>query len=220
MDYFAKRFAEELAGGITVKVIAFATSHHRFNYIHPFPDGNGRVSRLMSHAISHQIGIGCHGLWSISRGLARGLKDKSEYKAMMDLADSPRRDDTDGRGNLSRKALVQFVEWFLKISLDQIQFMTLLFDINNLGERLKRLVAQSDSLRPEASHLLQQTLVRGQIERGEAPAITGLPERTARRVLDNLESAGLLASSTPKGPVSLRFPIDTREILFPKLFQD
>jgi len=30
--------------------MAMAAAHHRFNYIHPFPDGNGRVSRLMSHA--------------------------------------------------------------------------------------------------------------------------------------------------------------------------
>ena len=33
--------------------MAIAAAHHRFNYIHPFPDGNGRVSRLMSHAMAH-----------------------------------------------------------------------------------------------------------------------------------------------------------------------
>jgi hypothetical protein len=43
------------------------------NYIHPFPDGNGRVSRLMSHAMALTAGIGGQGLWSVSRGLARGL---------------------------------------------------------------------------------------------------------------------------------------------------
>ncbi|WP_287429078.1 Fic family protein, partial [Sphingobium sp.] len=46
-----------------------ATAHHRFNWIHPFPDGNGRVSRLMSHAMALKAGIGAHGLWSVSRGL-------------------------------------------------------------------------------------------------------------------------------------------------------
>ena len=39
----------------------------------PFPNGNGRVSRLMSHAMGLSAGIGVHGLWSVSRGLARGL---------------------------------------------------------------------------------------------------------------------------------------------------
>ena len=53
----------------------------RLNYIHPFPEGNGRVSRLMSHAMAHTAGIGAHRLWSVSRGLARGLESRTEYNA-------------------------------------------------------------------------------------------------------------------------------------------
>ena len=55
--------------GKAARILAIPAAHHRFNYIHPFPDGNGRVSRLMSHAMAHEAGIGAHGLWSISRGL-------------------------------------------------------------------------------------------------------------------------------------------------------
>ncbi len=33
----------------------------------PLLDGNGRVSRLMSHAMAHRAGVGAHGLWSVSR---------------------------------------------------------------------------------------------------------------------------------------------------------
>ena len=61
---------------------------------------------------------------------------------------------------------------------------------------------------------------RGRIHRGEASRITGLPERTARRVLGDIVDAGLLASATPKGPVSLRFPSDTLEGLFPRFYPD
>jgi len=49
-------------------VTAIAAAHHRLNYIHPFPDGNGRVSRLMSHAMAQVADIGAHGLWSVPRG--------------------------------------------------------------------------------------------------------------------------------------------------------
>ncbi|MDF3153382.1 Fic family protein [Mesorhizobium sp. XAP10] len=59
--------------------------------MHPFPDGNGRVSRLMSHAMALEAGIAAHGLWSISRGLARGVKSRTDYKRMMDHADMPAR---------------------------------------------------------------------------------------------------------------------------------
>lgn len=43
-------------------------------------------------------------------------------------------------------------------------------------------------------------------------------ERTARRVLNDAVEAGLLASATPKGPVSLRFPESALEVLFPRLY--
>ena len=69
-------------------------------------------------------------------------------------------------------------------------------------------------MKPEAARLLRETLVRGRIERGEASRITGLPERTARRVLGEVIDAGLLASATPKGPVSLRLPVDALDIAF------
>jgi len=62
----------------------------------------------MSHAMAHTAVIGAHGLWSVSRGLARGLESRDEYKRMMDYADSPRRNDLDGRGNLSLLALKEF----------------------------------------------------------------------------------------------------------------
>lgn len=219
MRYFERRyrFADM---GKAARIMAIASAHHRLNYIHPFPDGNGRVSRLMSHAMALKAGIGAHGLWSVSRGLARGLESRTEYKRMMDYADTPRQGDLDGRGNLSQQALIEFTLWFLKVCLDQVTFMSGLFDLDNLARRLRIYVDQSDGLKPEASKLLEEALIRGQFERGEAPRITGLPERSARRVLNDVTAEGLLASTTPKGPVSLRFPAETLEVLFPKLYPE
>ena len=219
--HFAGRFA--LAPlGTAARIMAIPAAHHRFNFIHPFPDGNGRVSRLMSHAMSHKAGIGANGLWSVSRGLARGLKagpeGRAEYKQMMDHADQPHQDDLDGRGNLSEKALIDFTIWFLKVCLDQVTFMAGLFDLGTLAGRLDTYVARSETLKPEAARLLTEALVRGEIERGDAARITGLPERTARRGLNETVAAGLLASDTPKGKVSLRFPAEALDALFPRLF--
>ena len=60
MDYFSTRYgaAEKWA---STRIIAIASAHHRLNYIHPFLDGNGRVSRLMSHAMALRAGIGGNG---------------------------------------------------------------------------------------------------------------------------------------------------------------
>jgi Fic family protein len=137
---------------------------------------------------------------------------------MMDYADTPRQGDLDGRGNLSLRALQEFVLWFVKVCLDQVTFMSSLFELDNLSRRLTAYVQQSSPLKPEADRLLQEALLRGEFERGELERITGLPERSARRVLNDVIGLGLLASDTPKGKVSLRFPAHALEILFPRLY--
>jgi len=217
MQYFADRFRFDRMGR-AAQIMAIASAHHRFNYIHPFLDGNGRVSRLMSHAMAGVAGIGANGLWSVSRGLARGLDSRGDYKRMMDYADTPREGDLDGRGNLSLRALQEFVLWFLKVCLDQVTFMSSLFDLNNLSQRMTSYVQRSSRLKPQAAGLLQEALIRGELERGEIERITGLPERSARRALNDVIEVGLLASDTPKGKVSLRFPAHTLEELFPRLY--
>jgi len=217
MRHFQESF--DLEGkGPAAKIIAMAAAHHRLNYIHPFPDGNGRVSRLMSHAMGHEAGIGAHGLWSIARGLARGLESSREYKLMMAHADTPRQGDLDGRGNLSLRALTEYIEWYLKICLDQVSFMGRLFDLDALEGRFRRYVQMHGSLRPEATHILDHVLLRGEMARGDASRISGLRERAARDLLGELVRDGILGSATPKGPVSLRFPIHAVDILFPRLF--
>ncbi|GBE11450.1 fic/DOC family protein [bacterium BMS3Bbin12] len=45
--YFEQRYRFADLGK-AARIMAIASAHHRLNYIHPFPDGNGRVSRLMS----------------------------------------------------------------------------------------------------------------------------------------------------------------------------
>ena len=219
MALFENRYRFDTLGRAG-RMMAIAAAHHRFNYVHPFADGNGRVSRLMSHAMAQLSGIGAHGLWSISRGLARGLKSRGEYKQMLDYADTPRQGDLDGRGNLSLKALNEFTLWFLRVCLDQVTFMASLFELGTLSRRLRSYVERSETLKGEASRLLEEALIRGSFERGDAARITGLPERTARRVLNDVVAAGLLGSDTPKGAVSLRFPSDALEILFPRLFPE
>lgn len=220
LRYFERRYRFEGMGKAS-RIMAMAAAHHRLNYIHPFPDGNGRVSRLMSHAMSHDAaGIGAHGLWSVSRGLARGLESRAEYKRMMDYADMPRQGDLDGRGNLSQRSLNEFVLWFLRVCLDQISFMAGLFELETLARRLRSYVERSATLKPETARLLEEALVRGDFERGEASRIAGLPERSARRLVGEAMEHGLLASDTPKGRLSLRFPAETLDILFPRLFPE
>jgi Fic family protein len=220
MARFREVYGERASQSPRARLIDIPAAHHRFAYVHPFPDGNGRVGRLMTHAMFLKAGMGAGGLWSISRGLARGLNSRDEYKSMLAMADSPRHGDRDGRGNLSLEALQAFTLWFLRVALDQVEFMTGLFDLDNLAARLRRVVETDLQLDPRGATILQAVLARGELPRGEAASLIGLGDRTGRAILSELTGRGLLASDTPKGSVRLAFPPDYVDQLFPRLFYE
>ena len=199
------------------RLVAAAASHHRLLWIHPFIDGNGRVTRLYSHAYLKIIDIGSS-LWSVPRGLAR---DVEGYKTRLDAADALRQDDLDGRGNLSQKGLEEFCEFFLKICIDQIAFMESLLKPAELVRRIDIYTEEEVRAKrlPKGSFpLLREALFAGEFERGKATSLTGYKDRQARTVLKELLEKRLLTSKQPKGAVRLGFPIDIVERWFPSLY--
>lgn len=199
------------------QIVAVAASHHRFLWIHPFFDGNGRVARLMSHAVLKRMGIGSS-LWSVARGLARNVE---RYKALLMEADEPRRNDLDGRGSLSQAALIEFCEFFLATCLDQVEYMRSILEPSELLRRIEIYVEEEMRAQrlPKGSFpLLREVFLAGEIERGAAPSITGYAERMARTVVSKLVERGLLTSATPKGALALAFPLAVVERWFPALY--
>ncbi len=199
------------------RVVSIAAAHHRFVWIHPFFDGNGRVARLMSHAMLKRVGIGSS-LWSVARGLAREV---NRYKALLMAADQPRRNDLDGRGALSQSALIEFCEFFLATCVDQVGFMRSILEPAELLRRIEIHVEEEIRARrlPKGTFpLLREAVMAGEFERGKAAAITGYRERMARTVVARLLERGLLVSGSPKGPVRLAFPLDVVERWFPTLY--
>jgi Fic family protein len=216
LDRFAQAYDPRQLSKVR-QTVAVAAAHHRFLWIHPFYDGNGRVARLMSHAMLKRLGVGS-GLWSVSRGLARNA---SLYKTLLTAADQPRRNDLDGRGNLSQAALVEFCQFFLAACVDQVGYMRSVLDPSELLRRMEIYV--EDEVRagrlPRGSFpLLREALLAGQFERGQAPALTGYKERMARTVLARLLELGMLLSSGPKSPVRLGFPLVVVDRWFPSLY--
>lgn len=222
LTVFLVRFAQAYQPDRLSKVdqiLAAAASHHRFVWIHPFLDGNGRVVRLFSHAYFQRIGIGSS-LWSVSRGLARQMQ---EYRSHLAQADQQRRNDYDGRGNLSMAALVSFCEFFLETCIDQIDFMTKLLEPIQLLARIEAnilIAVQQRSLLPGSFALLKAAFLEGEVARGQAAAITGYQERQARSMLKRLIDQGLLVADSPKGAVRLGFPTRAAEQWLPRLWID
>lgn len=220
LSRFLRRFEEIYDFGRLPKlkaIIAIAASHHRFLWIHPFFDGNGRVARLMAHAMMLRSEVGCS-IWSVSRGLAR---NSVEYKSKLMEADSVRKGNLDGRGALSAGALERFCEFFLSTAIDQVEFMESLLQPSELLRRMKLYVddeVSANRLPPRSMSLLREAFIAGELERGRAPEITGYRERRGREILSQLLSKGLLVSQGPRAPVRLGFPLDVVERWFPQLY--
>ena len=206
--------------GLDRLLVAAACAHHRYVWVHPFLDGNGRACRLQLHAALFRLS---GGLWSVNRGLAR---KRDEYYARLSEADMPRHGDYDGRGNLSEKMLLAWCRFFIDVCLDQVRFMEDTLQLGTLKDRLTSLVMvrshQRGNLgyRREAILPLHHVLAVGPVTRGDFIQMTGLGERTGRKVLAQLLKDRLLISDTPKGEVRIGFPLDCLHLLFPNLYPE
>ena len=217
---FLARFEGAYCGlGVAETILAAAAAHHRLLWIHPFLDGNGRVARLMSHAMLLRA-LNTGGVWSIARGLAR---DVETYKRHLIACDMRRRNDLDGRGNLSEEALSEFTEFFLQICLDQVTYMEDLAQPNKLRARIQLWANEeiaTDSLPKQAVNLLDALLYRGEIPRGEVKDALNVSDRSARRVISALANHEVVASNTPKGPLHIAFPARLASRWMPGLFPE
>lgn len=215
---FLARF-EEVYGnlGRSETIVAAAAAHHRLLWIHPFVDGNGRVARLMSHAVLLEA-IDTGGLWSVTRGLARSV---ATYKGHLMACDNPRRNDLDGRGNLSEEALSAFTAFFLDTCLDQVRFMEDLVQPDRLRTRVLLWAAEetrSGRLPGKAEQIVEAVLFRGELPRGDAASLVGTGDRQARRVVAALIDRGVLVSESSRAPLRMAFPAKLASRWMPGLF--
>jgi Fic family protein len=216
LDHFEKTYSRV---GKTDAILAAAAAHHRFLWIHPFLDGNGRVARLMSHAMLLEA-LDTGAVWSVARGLARS---DAVYKGRLAACDLPRRNDLDGRGNLSEETLADFTRYFLETCIDQVSFMEGLMQPERLRARIL-LWAEEETrmnlLPPKAGALIQAILYRGELPRGEAAPLLGLTARHARRIVSELLKLGVLISKGPRAPLLLAFPAALAPRWMPGLYPD
>lgn len=217
---FMKRFEDAYKKlGKVDSIIAAVTAHHRFVWIHPFIDGNGRVVRLMSYAMLREA-LDTGGIWSIARGLARSVDD---YKAHLASCDQTRRNDLDGRGHLSEEALANFATYFLKTCLDQITFMEGLVQPDELRGRMLVWVEEevkADRLPAKSGSVLEAILFRGELPKGDVETLLGVSERTARRLYTALIDRGVVTTEGKHAPLRLAFPAILASRWMPGLFPD
>ena len=220
LSRFIEKFEQTYSKlGKAETIIAAAAAHHRILWIHPFLDGNGRVARLMSHAMLLEV-LDTGGVWSIARGLARNV---SSYKSHLAQCDLPRRNDLDGRDNLSEEGLASFTRFFLETCLDQVKFMEELVQPDRLRNRILLWVEEeirANALPQKAGRILEAILYRGELPRGDVPQLLGVSDRHSRRVVAALIKRGVIVSTSTRAPLHLAFPAKLASRWMPGLFPD
>ena len=182
------------------------------------------IRRKLTHSDAQLNALGyTNGLWSPLRGFARST---DRYYALLADADSPRRGDLDGRGNLSEQALTAWIDYVLDVCLDQVQFMTTTLNLAAMEQRIAAcLVFEEESLRSgvrrEALRPLHYLFSTGaELERGEFKSMMALGDRTAVSALAALLKRGLVKSDTPQGKVRFALPLHALRFYFPALWPE
>lgn len=222
MEGFCKEYQSNYFKG-DKRLIAIMAAHHRFVWIHPFADGNGRVARLLTDSALKAAGLESYGVWCLSRGLARS---SAHYKSLLAQADAPRQGDLDGRGQLSERALNNFCAYMLSSAIDQASYISELLELNKLKKRIHSYVqARNDfrvpginaTLKPNAELVLYSAFIHGELERGQALELCAMPERSASRLLSQLKDEGLLSETSRRSPLRWEIPEHAEPWYFPEL---
>jgi Fic family protein len=223
---FCERYHPKLYSGDR-KLTAAMAAHHRFLWIHPFADGNGRVARLLTDAMLRAAGLESYGVWCLSRGLARSAVT---YKSLLARADFPRQGSGDGRGLLSEGSLLAFCDYLLDTALDQVAYIDRLLNLPQMREQISLYIQARRDRRvaPElpgfnekevraTARLLTAAFSQGLLARAEAFELCDMPERTASRLIARLRAEGLLSQSSSKSPLRWEIPEHAEPWYFPQL---
>lgn len=178
--------------------------------------------RLHTHTLLSALGY-TGGLWSPLRGFARSTE---RYYALLADADSARRGDLDGRGNLSEQALVAWSDYVLDVCQDQVGFMADMLDFETLKARIAACLVfeatvEKSGVRQESLRGLHYLFLSGEeMARGDFKSMLGMSDRGATDALGALVRRGLLKSDSPQGKVRFGLPQHALRFLFPKLWPE
>ncbi|BBJ23544.1 Fic family protein [Candidatus Nitrotoga sp. AM1P] len=106
-------------------LIKVALAHHRFSWIHPFGNGNGRVVRLLTYALLIKYGFNVKTGGRVLNPTAVFCNDRDQYYSMLARADS-------GAG----KELEVWCIYVLQGILDELRKVDRLTDLGYLSDRI------------------------------------------------------------------------------------
>jgi Fic family protein len=168
-----------------------ALAHHRFAWVHPFGNGNGRVVRLLTHALLIKYGFQVAAAGRLLNPAAVFCADRHRYYALLSQADSGVEAD-----------LEAWCVYVLAGIRDELQKVNRLADYTHLQTQvLLPAVAharQRQWVTPQEEAVLVQTIKTGVVKAGDLEtALPGLNANQRTYQIRKLLDAGMLQPVRP-----------------------
>jgi len=188
------------------QMLQIAIAHHRFVWIHPFRNGNGRVSRLFTYAMLRRTIFATRGFSALNPTAVFG-NDRAAYIGALESADGP----TD-------EGVVQWATFFARGIRDDLRRLVQLQDQayvegELVGPALDRLL-RDGAISALERRALGVVLAKGTVKAGDlSEVVPGTPSNRSRIIRELLDRRLLQqASEGPRfyrlslsrGPLALR----------------
>lgn len=154
-------------------LLKVALAHHRFVWIHPFGNGNGRTVRLLTYALLLHYGYGLDQQAGIVNPTAIFCSDREKYYELLAAADSG-----------DKEKLLQWCEYVLRGLKLEIEKVNRLCDYSYVSEAILRPTVsyayERGHISPEEYQVLLLAIKLGKIQNADLKPL--FPKKTSSRI--------------------------------------
>jgi len=182
------------------QLLMVAIAHHRFEYIHPFDNGNGRMGRLLNYAFLIKLGFNVKD-GRIINPSSVFYTNRDKYYDMLSSADS-----------LSDEDLLNWCEYFLLGIKNEIEKIDSLLSMSYVRDNILlptiKLSLENGHITQDEYKILQYLINKDDISmKSEELSKLGITDSKKKsRTMSKLKDKNIIMSTTPNGRIyTLKF---------------
>ncbi len=182
------------------QLLMVAVAHHRFEYIHPFDNGNGRMGRLLNYAFLIKLGFKVKN-GRIINPSSVFYTDRDKYYDMLSKADS-----------LEDGNILQWCEYFLLGLKNEIEKIDSLLDVGYVKTKILlptlKIALASEHITAQEFKILEYLINRDNMSmKAEELGFLGVSDSKAKsKMMGKLKDKNIIMPTTPNGRIyTLKF---------------
>jgi len=182
------------------QLLMVAVAHHRFEYIHPFDNGNGRMGRLLNYAFLIKLGFKVKN-GRIINPSSVFYTDRDKYYDMLSKADS-----------LEDGDILQWCEYFLLGLKNEIEKIDSLLDVGYVKTKILlptlKIALENEHITAQEFKILEYLINRDNMSmKAEELSFLGVSDSKAKsKMMGKLKDKNIIMPTTPNGRIyTLKF---------------